>query len=90
MNSHDKIKSSHLNRDVYIYIRQSSQTQVLCNRESTDRQYRLVDRALQLGWKRQQVQIIDDDQACSGADSTERDGFNRLISNVALGLIGLV
>jgi hypothetical protein len=45
----------------YIYIRQSSLGQVTHNTESTDLQYQLVERAVQFGWPRDRVRIIDDD-----------------------------
>ena len=90
MGEHEKIKASHLGRHVYVYIRQSTASQVLCNRESTERQYKLVDRALELGWQRGQIKVIDEDLACSGSESNNRPGFKKLISEVALGLVGLV
>ena len=49
MSANEKIKSTHLQRCVYVYVRQSSTAQVQYNRESTDRQYKLADRAIRLG-----------------------------------------
>ena len=45
-----KVQSHHLQRDAYLYIRQSSMRQVLENVESTQRQYALRARAIALGW----------------------------------------
>jgi len=62
-----KITADHLRRAAFVYVRQSSTSQVEHNRESTDRQYKLVDRAVDLGWARDHVTIIDDDLGVSGA-----------------------
>jgi DNA invertase Pin-like site-specific DNA recombinase/predicted DNA-binding transcriptional regulator AlpA len=85
-----KIKASHTARQAFIYIRQSSASQVEQNRESTARQYALGDRAQQLGWPEQQVTIVDDDLGLSGASTDKRSGFARLISEVALGHVGII
>jgi len=71
-------------------VRQSTAAQVEHNRESTERQYRLKDRAIDLGWPKQQVKIIDEDLAKSGANSLQRTGFTMMISEVALGKVGLI
>src|SRR5271154_516467 len=85
-----RIKPSHTARASYIYVRQSSPSQVEHNRESTARQYALADRACQLGWQKDQVVIIDDDLGLSGATTDKRSGFARMISEVALGHIGII
>ena len=56
-----KIQAIHLQRVAIIYLRQSTTHQLEYNRESTDRQYALVDRALELGWSREQIIVVDDD-----------------------------
>lgn len=71
-----KIQPSHLRRTAFIYIRQSSAAQVEYNRESTARQYALVERALALGWQRDQVCVIDEDLGLSGASTTKRRGLH--------------
>lgn len=60
-----KVTRDHLRRMVYLYIRQSSMRQVTVNRESTDRQYALKNRALALGWRSDQLVVIDDDLGLS-------------------------
>ena len=55
-----KITSSHLARMAIVYLRQSSAAQVEHNRESTDRQYALVNKAGDLGWAAGKVVVIDD------------------------------
>src|SRR5579863_8974625 len=64
-----KISASHLGRDAYVYIRQSTQAQVTVNTESLARQYELAGRAGQLGWHAAQVVTIDADLGRSGARS---------------------
>jgi len=60
MNDLAKVKPTHTQRAAFVYIRQSSPTQVEHNRESTARQYALVEKALELGWAKQQVTVIDE------------------------------
>ncbi len=90
MMNNQKIKPDHLQRTAYIYIRQSTAAQVEFNRESTERQYKLKDRAVDLGWTEQQIRIIDQDLAQSGSSTSQRKGFGEMISEVALGKVGLI
>lgn len=90
MNEHQKIQPYHLERIAYLYIRQSSMRQVIENIESTKRQYALKTRALTLGWKDEQIILIDCDQGESGASSVGREGFQRLVTGVSLGQAGIV
>ena len=90
MKNNDKIKPTHLQRAAYIYIRQSTAAQAEYNRESTERQYKLKDRAIDLGWPEQQIKVIDQDLAQSGSSSSNREGFTEMISEVALGKVGLI
>jgi len=90
MSELSKITSDHLRRSAVVYVRQSSSTQVEHNRESTARQYQLADRAVQLGWPREQVKVFDEDLGISGSGLAERAGFTRLTAEVALGLVGIV
>ena len=85
-----KIQSTHLARRAYVYVRQSTPLQVLQHQESTERQYRLQQRALDLGWPPTAVETIDEDQGRSGTTAVCRTGFQRLISDVSLGKVGLV
>ena len=90
MNASLKIQPRHLERDAYLYIRQSSMRQVIENVESTRRQYALRGRATALGWRDEQIVVIDDDQGESGASASWREGFQRLVSDVGLGRAGIV
>lgn len=85
-----KVKPSHSARQAFIYVRQSSVSQVEHNRESTARQYALGDRAQQLGWPKDNIVIIDDDLGLSGSTANKRSGFARMISEVALGHVGMI
>jgi DNA invertase Pin-like site-specific DNA recombinase len=85
-----KISPSHLARDAYVYIRQSTQAQVMMNTQSLARQYELAERAGQLGWHTAQVVTIDADLGQSGARSDGRLGFKELVADVGLGKAGIV
>lgn len=86
---HQKVKASHLKRDAYLYVRQSTLRQVFENTESTKRQYALRDRAVALGWPLERIVVIDSDQGQSGA-AADRQGFQKLVAEVGLGHAGIV
>ena len=90
MNESRKVESHHLEREAYLYIRQSSMKQVIENVESTKRQYALRSRATALGWADDQIVVIDSDQGESGASASWREGFRRLVTDVGLGRAGIV
>jgi DNA invertase Pin-like site-specific DNA recombinase len=90
MPAESKITAEHLKRCAYLYIRQSTLRQVLENTESTQRQYALRQRALALGWPEERIIVIDHDQAQSAATAVDREGFQRLVTEVGLGRAGLV
>ena len=85
---HEKVQASHLKRNAYLYVRQSTLRQVFENTESTKRQYGLRQRAVALGWTEERVIVIDTDLGQSGA-STDREGFQRLVSEVARSVWGM-
>src|SRR3974390_2212913 len=85
-----KVTPRHLERDAYLYIRQSTPRQVLENTESTQRQYALRDRAVTMGWPLERIHVLDCDLGKSGSQSAGRNGFQKLVSEVALGKAGLV
>src|SRR5260370_6297629 len=86
---HNKIAPTHLQRQAYWYVRQSTLRQVLENSESTKRQYALRERAVALGWPLDRIVVIDSDQGQSGADS-DRLGFQKLVAAVGMGEVGIV
>ena len=81
-----KVQPHHLERGAYLYIRQSSMRQVIENVESAKRQYALRGRAIALGWRDEQIIVVDNDQGESGASAAWREGFQRLVSDVGMGL----
>jgi DNA invertase Pin-like site-specific DNA recombinase len=87
---HAKMTAEHLRRDAFVYVRQSTLRQVFENTESTQRQYALRDRAIALGWPLDRIHTIDNDLGISGAHAENRDGFQHLVSEVALGHAGIV
>jgi DNA invertase Pin-like site-specific DNA recombinase len=85
-----KIQNTHCERLAYVYVRQSTPWQVIEHRESTERQYHLRERALELGWPASRVDVIDEDQGRSGSTAAHRSGFQRLVTEVGLGKVGIV
>ena len=85
-----KLKPWHLDRRAVVYVRQSTPQQVADHQESTARRYALADRAVELGWAREQVLVIDDDLGRSGESAEGRPGFQRLLAEVALDHVGLI
>jgi DNA invertase Pin-like site-specific DNA recombinase/uncharacterized protein YndB with AHSA1/START domain len=88
--SEAKVSAAQLRRAAVVYVRQSTVSQVSRNRESTTRQYDLVGRAVELGWPRGAVRVIDEDLGISGASATGRSGFAELAALVGLGQVGIV
>ncbi len=85
-----KILDFHLDRLAVVYLRQSDPQQVLNHRESRERQYALADHAVALGWPRDRVMIIDDDQGRSGKTADRRGGFQRILAEVTMEHVGLI
>ena len=85
-----KITTAHLSRLACLYVRQSTLRQVFENTESTQRQYALRDRAVALGWPLDRIVVIDSDLGQSGASAADREGFQRLVTEVSLGRVGIV
>jgi len=90
LTTHEKVHREHRERKAYLYVRQSTLRQVSENRESTQRQYGLKERALALGWDPQQIVVIDDDLGQSGTHSADREGFQKLVTEVTMGRAGLI
>jgi DNA invertase Pin-like site-specific DNA recombinase len=90
MSEHTKITAAHRSRAAVVYVRQSTLAQLERNTESTARQYQLLERAISLGWAREQVRVIDADLGVSGSVLGQRAGFESLVTEVALGQIGII
>ena len=88
--THQKVKATHLKRNAYLYVRQSTLRQVIENKESTKRQYALRQKAVALGWPEDRIIVIDNDLGQSGASAADREGFQRLVTEVSLGRAGIV
>jgi DNA invertase Pin-like site-specific DNA recombinase len=86
----NKVTAVHLKRTAYLYVRQSTLRQVVEHTESTKRQYALKQRAVQLGWRAEQISVIDSDLGESGASIVDRDGFQKLVAEVSMGRAGIV
>src|SRR5437899_12692990 len=89
LNLESPVTTAHRAKLAYIYVRQSTAGQVRQHQESTELQYRLVDRAALFGWPRQRIEVIDDDLGKSGAASGSRGGFPGLIGEIGAGELGL-
>jgi DNA invertase Pin-like site-specific DNA recombinase len=88
--TNQKVTASHLKRQAYCYVRQSTLKQVFENTESTKRQYALRERAIALGWPVVQIVTIDSDLGETAASIADRQGFQKLMTEVSLGRVGLV
>jgi DNA invertase Pin-like site-specific DNA recombinase len=86
----EKITASHLKRLAYCYVRQSTLKQVFENTESTKRQYALRDQAIALGWPVVQIITVDSDLGETATSVVDRQGFQKLVTEVSLGRVGLV
>ncbi len=84
------ISDRHLSRVAIVYVRQSSTQQIFDHQESRERQYALADYAATLGWPRDRILVIDDDQGRSGRTVEQRPGFQRLLAEVTLDHVGIV
>jgi DNA invertase Pin-like site-specific DNA recombinase len=84
------ISDRHLSRLALVYVRQSSMQQIFDHQESRERQYALADYAVALGWPRERILVIDEDQGRSGRNAEQRPGFQRLLAEVTLDHVGVV
>src|SRR6516162_1809121 len=88
MNS--KITEQHRSRPAYIYVRQSTNAQVLHHQESTERQYALRTMALELGWSESAIRTLDRDLGMTGTEMSRREDFKTLVADVSMGRVGAV
>jgi DNA invertase Pin-like site-specific DNA recombinase len=78
------VSEQHLNRTAYVYVRQSTLAQVRHHQESTERQYALREKALQMGWREPAIHVLDRDLGKSGAQITGREDFKTLVADVSM------
>lgn len=88
MTSSELLPATVLSRKAIVYVRQSTQSQVMTNLESQRRQYDLVEVARQRGFV--DVEIIDDDLGRSASGTVARPGFDRLVAWLCAGKVGAV
>ncbi|MCP2137815.1 hypothetical protein J2S28_004939 [Rhizobium sp. SLBN-94] len=88
MTSADLLPTALLARKAIVYVRQSTQSQVMTNLEDQRRQYDLVDIARQRGFR--DVEVIDDDLGRSASGTVARPGFDRLVALLCAGKVGAV
>ena len=86
----EKILAEHLERRAFVYARQSSPAQVIHNRSSTERQIGLGDRAAELGWSKNLIDVVTDDLGQSGRYTEGREGFQRMAAEMTMGRVGAV
>jgi DNA invertase Pin-like site-specific DNA recombinase len=87
---HQKVTPRHLKRAALLYVRQSTMRQVFENTESTKRQYALRDRAVALGWPRDEIVVVDGDLGHTATAAGDREGFERVVTEVGMGRVGMV
>ena len=85
-----KIAEHHRSRPAYVYLRQSTPYQVRHHRESTERQYALREKALELGWSESLIHTLDRDLAKTGTEMAAREDFKTLVAEVSMGQVGAV
>ena len=85
-----KIQTHHRQKMAYVYLRQSTMAQVHHHQESTQRQYALKDRAQELGWRIDQIRVLDADLGSSGTQINNRQDFQTLVADVSLEKVGAV
>ena len=85
-----KITEHHRSRPAYIYLRQSTPSQVRHHQESTERQYALREKALELGWSESLIRTLDRDLGKTGTEMAAREDFKTLVAEVSMGQVGAV
>lgn len=90
MSTSELVQPRHVDRKAMIYVRQSSLSQVITNKESQRMQYALRERAAALGWHKQDTLVIDTDLGRSGTTVDQREGFQYLVAQIALGAVGIL
>src|SRR3990172_6576608 len=84
------ITPQHLANKAIIYIRQSTPNQALNNQESLELQYALQQKAIDLGWSSNNIEVIDKDLGLTGASVNHREGFKDILTQVALSQVGII
>jgi len=85
-----KITGKHRKKLAYVYLRQSTMGQVRFHQESTQRQYALREKAVEMGWPPSQVRVLDGDLGQSGTQMNQREDFKLLVAEVSMQKVGAV
>src|ERR1700680_3139314 len=85
-----KITELHRTKPAYIYLRQSTPGQVRHHQESTERQYALREKAVELGWSLPLIRTLDRDLGKTGTEMSAREDFKTLVADVSMGQVGAV
>ena len=88
--SHGKMTPRHLDRKAVISMRPSSPKHVREHLDSPRTPRTLIHRAEHLGWHPERIEVFDGDLGQSAAGVQERDDFQALAAEVALGHVGMV
>ena len=81
------IPARYRTRSAVVYVRQSTEQQVRLNVGSRQHQEAQRDHALRLGWRSDDIIMIDDDLGRSGLDLA-RPGYRRLLELIEGGTVG--
>ena len=90
MNKSELVTPHHLTRKALIYIRQSHPNGAISHQESLQLQYALKQRAINLGWGEEGIQIIDSDLGLTATSAQHREGFKELVSQVTGAQVGII
>ena len=84
------IKREHLEKTAFVYMRQSSPTQVKRNVESGRRQRGMKERVKELGWPAAEIQVLGGDTGLSGSSLHGRDDYQVMLEAILSGKAGLI
>jgi DNA invertase Pin-like site-specific DNA recombinase len=84
------IQDDHRRKLAWVYLRQSTLSQVRHHQESTERQYALREQALTLGWPADQIVMLDGDLGRSGTQRANRPDCKKLMAEVSRPKVGAV
>lgn len=84
------IKKHHLQKKAFVYLRQSSPTQVKRNVEGSRRQRQMGDRMKELGWPAARICLLGGDTGNSGSTLHGRDDYQTIVEGVLAGEAGAV
>src|SRR5204863_8479054 len=84
----EPIRAWHLEKLAFVYLRQSSLTQVRRNTEGEERQRRMHDLIRELGWPEEQVVVLRGDTGNSGSSQHGREDYQRMLAAVLADQIG--